>query len=156
MSPLKHCDDEPPSEGLHKAFGNDQQFTQKARTDRGSLTTLSKTRNYQSRRSGGYPKEPIRLVILGSDVCTNDSEAEELAEDLLAIVTVFVARHNELRSAANRRRRDTTQEIQEGSEETSSRQGTTHLPLSHPAGVAETQKMDENSTMSIQLMPYHG
>jgi len=55
----------------------------------------------------------------------------------LAIVTVFVARHNGLRSAANRKRRRNTaqevQEFQEGSEETSSRQGTTDSHLSQPA-----------------------
>ena len=66
-----------------------------------------------------FEKNGTRLVVLGSDVYTNDSEAGELAEDLLAIVTVFVAQHNGLRSAANRRRRrDAAQEFQEGSEET--------------------------------------
>ncbi|CAG8782226.1 8680_t:CDS:2, partial [Racocetra fulgida] len=57
-----------------------------------------------------------------------DPNLWKLAEDLLSIVTVFVARHNGLRSAANRKRRkDTTQAIQkfqEGSNETSSRQET--------------------------------
>jgi len=85
-------------------------------------------------------------VVLGTDVSAESNEAGELAEDLLAIVTVFVARHNGLRSAANRRRRrDVAQEIkdiQEGSEETSSRQGTTDSHLSQPAGASETQKMD--------------
>jgi hypothetical protein len=99
-------------------------------------------------------------VVLGTDVSAESSEAGELAEDLLAIVTVFVARHNGLRSAANRRRRrDAAQEIkdfQEGSEETSSRQGTTDSHLSQPAGASETQKMDGNSTMDIQSVSYCG
>lgn len=38
-----------------------------------------------------FEKNGTRLMVLGSDVYTNDSEAGELAEDLLAIVTVFVA-----------------------------------------------------------------
>ena len=69
---------------------------------------------------------------------------------VLAIVTVFVARHNGLRSAANRRRRrEAAQEVQEFQEGTFSRQGTTYSHLSQPAGAAETQKMDRNSTMDI-------
>ena len=97
-------------------------------------------------------------MVLGSEVHINDSEYGELAKDLLAIVTVFVARHNGLRSAANRRRRreaaQEIQEFQEGSEETFSRQGTTYSHLSQPAGAAETQKMDMNNTMDIQSVPY--
>ncbi|CAG8855476.1 19339_t:CDS:2, partial [Gigaspora margarita] len=58
------------------------------------------------------------LVVFGSDICANDNETGELAEDLLSIVTVFVARHNGLRSAANRKRRKETaqaiQKFQEG------------------------------------------
>ena len=38
-----------------------------------------------------FEKNGTRLVVLGSEVYTNDSEYGELAEDLLAIVTVFVA-----------------------------------------------------------------
>jgi len=66
-------------------------------------------------------------VVLGTDISAKSSETG----DLLAIVTVFVARHNGLRSAANRRRRrDAAQEFQEGSEETSSRQDATDSHLS--------------------------
>ena len=81
-----------------------------------------------------FEKNRTRLVVLSTDVSAENSET---GEDLLAIVTVFVARHNGLRSAANcKRRRNTAQEVyefQEGSEETSSRQGTTDLHLSQPA-----------------------
>ncbi|GES82408.1 hypothetical protein RCL_jg5016.t2 [Rhizophagus clarus] len=105
---------------------------------------------WRNRRSGDYLKGPI--------VPAESNEAGELAEDLLAIVTVFVVRHNGLRSAANRRRRrDVAQEIkdiQEGSEETSSRQGTTDSHLSQPAGASETQKMDGNSMMDMQSVSY--
>ena|SRR2546423_384105 len=96
-------------------------------------------------------------MILSSDICTNDGKTGELAEDLLAIITVFVVQNNGLCSATNRRRRDAAQEIQEfqeGSEETSSRQGTMNSHLSQPAGAAKTQKMNGNSTMNIQSMSY--
>ena len=39
-----------------------------------------------------FEKNGTRLVVLGSEIYTNDSEYGELAEDLLAIVTVFVAK----------------------------------------------------------------
>ena len=59
-----------------------------------------------------FEKNRTRLVVLGTNVSVESSEAGELAEDLLAIGTVFVARHNGLRSAANRkRRRNTAQEV---------------------------------------------
>jgi len=44
-----------------------------------------------------FEKNGTQLMVLGSDVSANNSEAGELAEDLLSIVTVFVARHNGLR-----------------------------------------------------------
>ena len=104
-----------------------------------------------------FEKNGTWLVVLGTDISAESSETGELAEDLLAIVTVFVARHNGLRSAANRRRRrDAAQEFQEGSEETSSRQGATDSYLFQPAGVSETQKMNRNSTMDIQSVSYCG
>lgn len=107
-----------------------------------------------------FEKNGTRLVVFGSDICANDNETGELAEDLLSIVTVFVARHNGLRSAANRKRRKETaqaiQKFQEGSNEASSRQGTTHSPFSHSGETIETQAMDRNSSMDIQSMPYHG
>lgn len=52
-----------------------------------------------------FEKNGTELLILGSDVISNNDETKELAEDLLSIVTVFVARHNGLRSASNRKRR---------------------------------------------------
>ena len=55
-------------------------------------------------------------MVLGTDVSAESSEAGELAEDLLAIVTVFVARHNGLRSAANRRKRTSATQEEERSE----------------------------------------
>ena len=47
-----------------------------------------------------------KLVVHGKTSCPDAASAtQELAEDLLAVTTVFVARHNGRRSAANRRRR---------------------------------------------------
>ncbi|RHZ90026.1 hypothetical protein Glove_9g274 [Diversispora epigaea] len=48
-----------------------------------------------------FEKNGTRLMVLGTDVSAESSEVGELAEDLLSIVTVFVARHNGMRSAAN-------------------------------------------------------
>jgi len=99
-----------------------------------------------------FEKNGTWLIVLGADISAKSSEIGELAKDLLAIVTVFVARYNGLCVAANRRRRrDAAQEFQEfqGSEETSSRQGATDSHLSQPAGASETQKMNRNSTMNI-------
>ncbi|CAG8563287.1 1268_t:CDS:2, partial [Ambispora gerdemannii] len=81
--------------------------------------------------SGSLKKNSTWLVILSSDVCTNDMKLENSQKTCLQ-----------------------SSQFQEESEETSSRQGTTHSPLSHPAGAAETQKMDGNSTMNIQSMSY--
>jgi len=50
-----------------------------------------------------FKKAGTQFVVHGKDEETNDTR--ELADDLLAITTVFVARHNGRRSAANRRRR---------------------------------------------------
>ena len=102
-----------------------------------------------------FEKNGTRLVVLGSEVYTNDSEYGELAEDL-AIVTVFVARHMDY----------VRPQIAEGEEKLPKRfkkevkkpsaEGTTYSHLSQPAGAAETQKMDGNSTMDIQSVPYRG
>jgi putative resolvase len=56
--------------------------------------------------------------------CASDGAEEdtrELADDLLAVTTVFVARHNGLRSGANRRRRAATKEAQDVDVEESER-----------------------------------
>ncbi|KAF0374327.1 recf/recn/smc domain containing protein [Gigaspora margarita] len=46
----------------------------------------------------------------------------------------------------------TIQKFQEGSNETSSRQGTMYSSFSHSGGTIETQAMDRNSSMDIQSM----
>jgi putative resolvase len=55
-----------------------------------------------------FAKAGTRLVVLSATPASTESDrdhARELADDLLAITTVFVARHNGQRSAENRRRR---------------------------------------------------
>ncbi|NBP16834.1 IS607 family transposase, partial [bacterium] len=51
-----------------------------------------------------FKKANTKLVVLnGSSECTNSTA--ELAEDLLSITNVFVARNNGMRSAQNRKNR---------------------------------------------------
>jgi predicted site-specific integrase-resolvase len=56
-----------------------------------------------------FTKAGVKLVVLGQDLASRPDddarEQQELAEDLLSIVTVFVAKHNGRRSATNRKRR---------------------------------------------------
>lgn len=49
-----------------------------------------------------FNKKQVRLVVHGQ---SEASETRELADDLLAITNVFVARHNGRRAAANKRAR---------------------------------------------------
>ena len=51
-----------------------------------------------------FVKHNTKIVVLGSDVNIDDTKSSELAEDLLSIVTIFMARHNGLRSAENWKR----------------------------------------------------
>ena len=52
-----------------------------------------------------FTRHGTRLVVLDKGASAQESEAEELRDDLLAVVTFFVARNNGKRAAANRRRR---------------------------------------------------
>ncbi|GES78843.1 IS607 family transposase [Rhizophagus clarus] len=180
-SQSKHCDDGPTPEELllsrsampesvqsiNEVTSNDRlQISNSTTQNMKSSATLAQgsTGNDRLCHFGSelvewiFEKNGTQFVVLSTDVSAESNEAGELAEDLLAIVTGFVTWHNGLRSAANRRkRRDVAQEIkdiQEGSEETSSRQGTTDSYLSQPAGASETQKMDGNSMMDMQSVSY--
>lgn len=99
-----------------------------------------------------FEKNGTRLVVLGSDVNTSSSEVGELAEDLLSIVTVFVARHNGMRSAINRKRRHETLEEDQSTKEIPGSQGSTCPPLSHQRRTTDTQKVDRHSTVDLQSM----
>jgi predicted site-specific integrase-resolvase len=52
-----------------------------------------------------FQKSNVKLVVLGATDEVDDP-SRELSEDLLAITTVFVAKHNGLRAAHNRRQRE--------------------------------------------------
>jgi predicted site-specific integrase-resolvase len=54
-----------------------------------------------------FRKLGIRIRILGSSQNTESERdnTQELSEDLISIVTIFVARHNGSRAAENRKRR---------------------------------------------------
>lgn len=51
-----------------------------------------------------FEKTSTKLVVLSSERQSH-TEQEELADDIIAVTTVFVARHNGLRAAENRRKR---------------------------------------------------
>ncbi|CAG8440913.1 1063_t:CDS:2 [Ambispora gerdemannii] len=88
----------------------------------------------------------LRRMGLGTDVSAKSNEAGKLAEDLLSIVTVFVARHNGIRSAANRRRRREATQAQEDQEfQDPSRQDTMYPSLSYTRRAVETQTMDRTA-----------
>jgi len=57
-------------------------------------------------------KAKCRFVVLSKTMEEHDPSAE-LAEDLLSVVTVFVARNNGLRAGQNRRRRKQEEELRE-------------------------------------------
>jgi predicted site-specific integrase-resolvase len=59
-----------------------------------------------------FRKAGTKLLVLSKD--TGEQElSKELAEDLLAITTVFVAKNNGLRSAKNKRERKFKEQLNE-------------------------------------------
>src|SRR5438132_1567053 len=105
---------------------------------------------------------PVRPIWLGHrptpslDVSAESSETGELAEGLLSIVTVFVARHNGTRFAANRKRRQEAAKEQEGEDhwQDFTRQGTTYLSISYARREIEAQVLDRDSMMDLQSVSY--
>ena len=88
-----------------------------------------------------FEKFGTKLVVHGQ--AESVSEARELADDLLAITTVFVARHNGRRSQANRRKRKRTED-QEGPD----------LPNPGPANeVAEVVRGDQMDLQPLRRGP---
>ncbi|RHZ53547.1 hypothetical protein Glove_441g68 [Diversispora epigaea] len=93
-----------------------------------------------------FEKNGTWLVVFGMDVSAESSEAGKLVEDLLSIVTVFVARYNGMRSAANRKRKREVAKAQEEQElQDSSRQDTTYPSLFYAREEVETQTLDGNT-----------
>jgi putative resolvase len=64
-----------------------------------------------------FAKHAVKLVVLNQADLSTEHDAgnrqQELAEDLVSVVNVFVARNNGLRAAANRRKRASEHEQQE-------------------------------------------
>ena len=83
-------------------------------------------------------KSGTRLVVQSGEPvsCT-----QELADDLLAITTVFVARHNGQRSAENRRRRKVGKGTDDGKESAS---------LPEQAAGGEAQEVGRHCPMDVQ------
>ncbi len=57
-----------------------------------------------------FKKNGVKLVVLSQSERNEESDASELAEDMLAIATVFVARNNGLRAGQNKRKRKELEE----------------------------------------------
>jgi predicted site-specific integrase-resolvase len=89
-----------------------------------------------------FSKTGTRLVVFGKD--STDSQGE-LAEDLLAITTVFVARHNGARSATNRKRRKTEREASSGKDSQDS-------GISNSRAESQVNEVDGNVSMDVQPM----
>jgi len=85
----------------------------------------------------------------------------ELANDLLAITTVFVAKHHGMRASANRKRRreegeKTAEEEEEGDdskgEEATSREVPQNTPVSQSRATRNAQTMVWNGKVDVQLV----
>lgn len=85
-----------------------------------------------------FAKFGTRFVVHGAN--TDASKTQELADDLLAITTVFVARHNGQRAAKNRRSRK--QKCSDRNAQNSS--------LSNPGATKGAQGVDGGVQMDVQ------
>jgi predicted site-specific integrase-resolvase len=92
-----------------------------------------------------FTKTGTKFVVFGKD--STDSHSE-LAEDLLAITTVFVARHNGARSATNRKRR----KIERIQSEATSREIAQDPRVSKSGSAEEVVGMVGDVSMDVQPM----
>lgn len=123
-----------------------------------------------------FRQADAKLVVLGQQDHSegqdhhHDDPEHELADDLISIVTVFVAKHNGRRSANNRRRRkaeaaaaaddNALKEAQgeETSESVDSREaaageGQAHPDLPHHIRERKAAQVDRHSPLDIQRVP---
>lgn len=114
-----------------------------------------------------FSKHGVSLVVLGEEDRTgaDGDHTRELADDLLSVVTVFVAKHNGMRSAQNRRKRarlaaaaaeqeDEAGEAEEGRHaEGASRQSTQGAGVSEPEGEEGPALVDRGLAVDLQRMP---
>lgn len=102
-----------------------------------------------------FQKLDVKLVVHGQDAPREDSTTE-LSEDLLSIVTVFVARNNGKRGAENRKRRkrETIEEEKnkrsKGEREDSSGESDQDSDLSKQGGEGASDEVDGNSSVDLQ------
>jgi predicted site-specific integrase-resolvase len=112
-------------------------------------------------------KADAKLVVLGHEERSQGEPERELADDLISIVTVFVAKHNGRRSADNRRKRKeasaaagASKEVQEeeasesvDSREATPRQGQAHPGVPHHRGAGEAEAVDRHGEVDVQRVP---
>jgi len=99
-----------------------------------------------------FRKTETKLVVLNKSLPVQGHDTtQELAEDLLAVVTVFVARHNGQRSGENKRRRKLLAEEakNQASKETSAR-GEANSDLSSEGPAQDSGDMDQCREVDIQ------
>jgi hypothetical protein len=103
-----------------------------------------------------FTHSKTRLVVHGKIV--GEDSTRELADDLLAITTIFVARHNGQRSAANKRKRRVqaqTEEAEKNGEK--SRQGTRGQGIQdagvpHKRAKTNLEEVDGSSQLDLQQL----
>jgi hypothetical protein len=101
-----------------------------------------------------FAKTGTKLVVFGKD--QSEDATRELADDLLAITTVFVARHNGQRSAANKRRkREDAQKgenIQAAEGEAGSSESVQNPGVSKQSAGGCAEEMDVHRQVDVQPM----
>lgn len=100
-----------------------------------------------------FTKASVQLVVLSQEEHKQDpiTREQELAQDLIAITNVFVARHNGQRSAENRKRRKRERD-QERSSHTSAQDPT----VPEQGSTADAQAMARHKSLDVQPMcPSH-
>ncbi len=110
-----------------------------------------------------FKKAGVKLVVFNNNENAPNSSSAELADDIISITTVFVARHNGQRAAANRKRRREQQEQTQKQEDENGRANTrqktsptastnenvktSHFP--NPKTTTNTQQVDWNDTLDL-------
>lgn len=99
-----------------------------------------------------FKKLDVQLVVHSRESTSKEDNTNELAEDLLSIVTVFVARNNGKRSGENRKRRKRERGEEEKNKkikQASSRESDQDSGVSDEGGEGDTDEMDGNSSVDL-------
>ena len=97
-----------------------------------------------------------RLVVHGKSV--GEDSTRELADDLLAITTIFVAHHNGQRSAANKRKRRVQAQMEEAekngekSRQSTRREGIQDAGVPHKRAKTDFEEVDGSSELDLQQL----